>query len=27
MRNGRYRVLFVSIHPIQYAAPLFRLMA
>ncbi len=27
MRNGRYRVLFVSTHPVQYSAPLFRRMA
>ena len=27
MRNARYRVLVVNSHPIQYAAPLFRLMA
>ena len=27
MRNGRYRVLVVSSHPVQYAAPVFRSMA
>jgi hypothetical protein len=25
--NGKYRVLLVSSHPVQYATPVYRLMA